>query len=381
MRTRTKKRLGSLRPGSPRRRGGFTLVELLVVITIIGMLMALVFPAIGAVLDTVKANQCANTLKTIGTAISTYQAQRSGKWPVVSSKPVDCKPAEVPVRRKGAQTRAIPEAGYSWLVKLLPYIGSQNMYNDIASASDNFKAPAFDMQVSTQHASGAKRHLSTVNPEKIFKCASYESKAQVEMTSEAPEYNSYTDTGSGFAVGITNYVALSATHLSAVIQGQSRGRGPAAPPKPNGVMVYRAMDQGVSKVSDGESQTIVAVETREPNYASWFDGTTAWVVAHHPSTPEPELRIEGNKAKLRCDGACRHSMNVGPDSNGLGPKYRETWAGQMAWQFGPSSSHGGGSVNHLFADKHVQALNPQVDASVYMWLVTRDGGEVVEGGY
>src|SRR5687767_2548274 len=182
MRTRTK------RPeGSPTRRGGFTLIELLVVITIIGMLMALVFPAVGAVLETVKLNQCANTLRSIGQGISNYQAQRGNKWPVVSTKQVDCRPAEVPARRKGTQTKVAPEAGYSWMVKLLPFIGSQTIYNDIQSASQTFRTPAFDLGVGQLTDAGTKRHASTLNPPKIFQCASYEG----NMASEAPEYAQY----------------------------------------------------------------------------------------------------------------------------------------------------------------------------------------------
>jgi hypothetical protein len=266
------------------------------------------------------------------------------------------------------------------MVKLLPFIGAQTISNDIQSASQTFKTPAFDLNVSQQTDAGTKRHVSTLNPPKIFQCASFESKAEIPMTSEAPEYAQYS--GDGYAVGISNYAALSGTHLSTVLPTQQRtGRGPAPPPKPNGVIVYRANDEGVRRVGDGESQTVVAVETREPNYASWYDGTTAWVVAHNPKTREPELRAIGNKSKLVCDGDCAHSINVGPDANGLGPKYRETWAGQQAWQFGPSSQHSGGQVNHLFADKHVGQINQSIDATVYMHLVTREGSEVIDASF
>ena len=100
---------------------GFTLVELLVVIAIIGVLVALLLPAVQAARESARRTQCLNNFKQISTATHNYLAARK-----VFPPGTNMWTTGVPCSMPSGKTK--PFIGFSWGVYILPYIEQGPVY-------------------------------------------------------------------------------------------------------------------------------------------------------------------------------------------------------------------------------------------------------------
>jgi len=107
-------------------RGGFTLVELLVVIAIIGILIALLLPAVQAARESARRTECTNKLKQIGLAVLHYEESLSVYPPgciVSTGSNLQWDPVSEAGNTSGGGLH-----GTSWLLQLLPHIEQENLY-------------------------------------------------------------------------------------------------------------------------------------------------------------------------------------------------------------------------------------------------------------
>ncbi len=110
-----------------RKRSGFTLVELLVVIAIIGILVALLLPAVQAAREAARRMSCGNNLKQLGLALHNYHD-------TYKTFPPD---AIWHGNLRGTTPNAMTVRNYTWIAMILPYIEQSPLYEQI-----DFRLPA-----------------------------------------------------------------------------------------------------------------------------------------------------------------------------------------------------------------------------------------------
>ncbi len=126
-----------------RRPTGFTLVELLVVIAIIGVLVALLLPAVQAAREAARRTQCTNNLRQVSLAMHNYH-DSNRSFPIGATSAYQTDGPGVGSREQ------------TWMIGLLPYIEQGNLYDALrpfmattpaSEWSNNDKVPAAGLAI------------------------------------------------------------------------------------------------------------------------------------------------------------------------------------------------------------------------------------------
>jgi prepilin-type N-terminal cleavage/methylation domain-containing protein/prepilin-type processing-associated H-X9-DG protein len=351
------------------KRSGFTLIELLVVIAIIGVLIALLLPAVQAAREAARRAQCLNNLKQIGLAIHNYE-NTNGVFP------------------PGRINTYIAGNGHCWgaYSQLLPFVEQQTVFNAM-----NFSMNPDPDYTTTSAVVNATAAILQVN---IFMCPSDGAPTSVQV--------------GGGMYGVHNY-------LLNVGSGYSVVQIPPAPmTAPNGIFFENSAVR-IADITDGTSQTICISETRRSvlGAPTGFSSAAAFAKDHLGGFVLTGNNTAGNAPPIVSDsdyaarcltnsppgfqptrgvkwlyGAPGHSMyNHRRTPN---DKYYDCRGGLPHSDKSPadwqnlslnitSRSYHPGGVNSLFCDGHVQFIKDSVSVDTWQALGSRNGGEAISG--
>ncbi len=218
-------------PFPTRRSGGggasgFTLVELLVVIAIIGVLVALLLPAIQAAREAARRAQCTNNMKQLGLALHNYH-DTHGTFP-----------SGVLSERDGTRPTGDSGQEFGWLVLILPMMEQQALYDQL----DPTRRTLWRL------LNNANERNLVQTPLGIYRCPSDAGDETVAGTPQAMDFHGRAAVGTNYFGGTSNYLGNGGYwELATVV---TKGRG----------LLYRNSSVRFAAITDGTSHTFAAGE-------------------------------------------------------------------------------------------------------------------------
>ena len=347
-----------------RQRRGFTLVELLVVIAIIGILVALLLPAVQQAREAARRNGCLNNARQITLSMLNFESATQ-RLPVAGDA-FDSNGQSVDIfNQMQLAGQGYDQGGYSWMVRILPYIEEQALFNSIKSGTQQLRLNAFvpEATIAQTNSTGEIKHVASA-PISPYICPSFP--GDEEAGSAA-----YSNVQGGVAAG--TYVAMIGTHRNStgVVQ--------------NGALAFatnsRTRGKTIGGLADGTSKTVIIGESQEEEANSWYDAATTWATAWPLDEPLNPTDQDGDR--LMDQGF--HSTGLSGQQYGPDPNNPTTatyqYNPQLPRDWGPSSAHSG-IVIYSFGDNHTRSISNEVDAAVLYGLVhATDGSSISESSF
>lgn len=313
------------RPGPQRR--AFTLVELLVVIAIIGILVALLLPAVQSAREAARRMQCNNNLKQIGLAMHNYHDSfrsfpfgAAGGW------------------------------GHGWHAYILPYVEQQGLYRIVPWTDLGWWS-------GTDANSDALRQLAR-SAIQTYKCPS----------DPAPSHESRRVNGlADRAIG--SYLGNAGGNL---LTDNCTATGKIGPRNSNGILLVYNMVSGtkqeepprLASVIDGTSNTLLVAESPysiDGEYCTWCDR----YYGYHMN-----IDSSGGSDYSECLGSTYYPINTS-FSHDLETFPKNGFARELAF----GSYHAGG-CNSVLTDGATRFVVESIDIDVWRSVGSRNGAEV-----
>ncbi len=340
------------------KQTGFTLVELLVVITIIGILIALLLPAVQAAQEAARRMQCSNNLKQIGLAMHNYASTNNEMVPDVCPN---------------------NSADFSPLAKMLPFYEQANLNNliDFSMAS-----------LSTSLASDSKIIAAAKTVVPFFLCPT-------DPETPLHTISSITYAGTNYAMNGGSGCINQFTHKTATDGTVSDMPGHML--YPNDGLCWENARIRLADIRDGTSQTLAFTESIRGPCDTPAASSTPDFQVYRVTTSASDSVIPEVEA-MEAGG-----VNSLPGKNGWNGKRQAKWLqGRdpsgciLNGRFTPNStqfpdvvrgsckytaarSYHPGGVNACFVDGSVHFISDSIDLANWRALWTRALGEVISG--
>jgi prepilin-type N-terminal cleavage/methylation domain-containing protein/prepilin-type processing-associated H-X9-DG protein len=341
------------------RRIAFTLIELLVVIAIIGLLMAMLVPAIQKVRAAAALTQCANNLKQMGLAFHNYASANRNKFP-----PRRCKAGTVPAR--------------GWGPYLLPSLDGS------LAAGYDMRYDLWDPVNQPVTSKTVPTFLCPATP--LSPTDTYPFTGYGYATAASPNYNNG-QLNSSFTGGRSDYVASNGIALSA---SSVVGAGwTVASPSQNNQAMFDEVPLSLKLITDGLSNTMLLTEEagRPKAFVAGFMVTpdiapTAPSASYSATSPSAaaDLPTRGMWAGSNVAAFTIYPQPTPPaipTTSGVAPDL-QTCAINCYNGNGIYSFHSGGA-NLLLCDGSVRFMSADINLRTLAQLCTRNDGESMSG--